>query len=160
MTVSFIGGDLRSVYAASLLAKRCAVRTYGLPPPAPNPVTSLYAALAGAEAVVLPLPATRDGVFPCFLPECGVIPPDFATLFSRAEEEALFLGGAVSPALQRQAKEAGLALIDYYAGERILQKTAVASAEAAIALSVTEASFVLDGLRENCCPVCLPSVRV
>ena len=145
MTVSFIGGDLRSVYAASFLAKRCAVRTYGLPPPAPCPVTSLYAALAGAEVAVLPLPVTRDGIFPCFLPDCGLQVPDFVALFSRAEEETLFLGGAVPPALIGQAKDEGLTLIDYYTGERILQNTARATAEAAIALAITEAPFVLEG---------------
>lgn len=148
MKITFIGGDRRSVYAASLLSERAEVRTYGLPAPAPCPVTSLYAALSGAEAVILPLPVTRDGVFPCFLPDCGVVPPDFAALFSRTEEEVLLLGGAVPSSLAEQARAAGLDLTDYYTGERILGSIARASAEAAIALAVSETPFVLEG-----CPV-------
>lgn len=148
MKISFIGGDRRSVYAASLLARRAEVRTYGLPAPAPCPVTSLYAATAGAEAVILPLPVTRDGIFPRFAPDCGVAPPSFSVLFSRMEEEALLLGGAVPASLAEQARAAGLDFTDYYTGERILGNTARATAEGAISLAISETPFVLED-----CPV-------
>ena len=150
MKIAFIGGDRRMVYAATLLSGRAEVRTYGLPVGAPSPVTSLFAALSGAEVIILPLPATRDGVYPCFPQGCGEIQPTFHEIFSRAEEETLILGGALPPALIAQAKEQGLSMIDYYASEQPLLRMARATAEAAVAMAIAESPAVLEG-----CPVAL-----
>jgi len=150
MKIAFIGGDRRSAHAAALLSARAEVRTYGLPTGAPAPVGSLFAALSGAEVIVLPLPITRDGVHPVFPCDCGDPPPCFHTLFSRAEEEALLLGGAVPDSLICRAREMGLVLLDYYKSERMLTRMAAATAEAAIALAVSESPVMLAG-----CPVAL-----
>lgn len=134
--------------AARLLAQRTSVCTFGLGQDAPTPVSSLFEALSGADAVVLPLPLTRDGLHPC-MPACeDGAPPTFARIFSRAEEETLFLGGCVPVTVAQAAEEAGVTLLDYAAGERFLWKNARATAEAAIAMAIEALPCTLDG-----CPV-------
>lgn len=111
------------------------VRCLGLPPGAPHPTDDLFSAVQGAEVIVLPLPATRDGIHPTA--EAGTAVPRLSEILSRAEDECLLLGGMLSPALLRKAQEAGVEAIDYYQSERLLEKNAALTAEAALAMAIT-----------------------
>ena len=137
MNVTFIGGDRRMAVVASLLAERTSVRTYGLPSGSPCPVSSLFSALCGADVLVFPLPVTRDGIHPLMSAAETEACPSFAQIFSRAEEEALLLGGAIPAALQEQAAREGLVFADYYTGETLLLRNAHATAEAALAMAIS-----------------------
>ncbi len=122
------------VTVAHLLAREHPVRTWGAPPGAPQAAASLFDALHGAECVILPLPATRDGLHPTSQEGAGHM-PSFSALFSYAPEEALFLGGQIPPALMQEAAAHGLRLLDYYTGDGIVQKNALATAEAAVTMA-------------------------
>lgn len=57
-----IGGDSRQLYMADHLEERgFNIAVYGLPERARKCVTELKSAVEAADAVILPLPVTRDG---------------------------------------------------------------------------------------------------
>ncbi len=145
MTITFLGGDARMSAAARLFAKDVSVRSFCLPAGAPNPQDDLFRALHMTDAVILPLPVTRDGIHPTAGAEHeGKIPP-FSVLFSRAADETLFLGGNVPASVAATAVEMGVSLTDYYGSERLLLKNAAATAEAALAMAITALPVVLTG---------------
>ncbi len=135
MNISLIGGDARMRTVARLLEMHgAAVRCLFLPEGAPHPVYDLFSAVQGAEVILLPLPATRDGVFPTA--GAGLPVPRLSEILSRAEDECLLLGGMLSPALLTMAEAAGVESADYYQSERLLERNAALTAEAALAMAV------------------------
>jgi dipicolinic acid synthetase A subunit len=144
MRISLIGGDARMRTVARLLELHGAtVRCLGMPEGVPHPTADLFSAMQGAEAIILPLPATRDGVFPTAA--AGVAVPRLSDIFSRAEDECLCLGGMLPPTLLAMAAEAGIETADYYQSETLLEKNAALTAEAAIAMVITDLPVSLTG---------------
>lgn len=142
MKITLIGGDARMQTVAALLDKSgAAVTTLGLAPDAPHPAVGLFSAVQGAEAVVLPLPASRDGVYPT----ANAPVPTLREIFSRADDEALILGGALPPAVREAAAPHGLRLRDYYESERLLLENAALTAEAAVAMAALDMPRALLG---------------
>lgn len=144
MKILLIGGDARMHTVARLLELHgAAVRCLALPAGAPHPTEDLFSATQGAEAIILPLPATRDGVYPTA--QAGVTVPRLSSVFSRAEDECLLLGGMLSPSLLAMAAEAGLEAADYYQSEALLEKNAALTAEAAVAMAALDLPVSLAG---------------
>lgn len=96
-----------------------------------------------ADAVILPLPVSRDGIHP-IAPE-GVAPPTLAEIFAAARPSCLFLGGKLSPAVRAAAAAADAEIRDYYTGEELVRRNAVATAEAAVAMAALELPVTLSG---------------
>ncbi len=127
---------------ASLLDKRGAeVSTLGLPPDSPHPAGGLFSAVQGAGVVILPLPASRDGVHPTATQPV----PTLEQIFSRVDDEALVLGGALSPAVREAAARHSLTLRDYYESEQLLLGNAALTAEAAVAMAALDLPTSLQG---------------
>ena len=127
---------------ACLLHRRGAeVTTLGLSTDSPGRVEGLFSAMQGAEVVILPLPASRDGIYPTATRAV----PTLREIFSRADDEALFLGGAISAAVREAAAPHGLRLLDYYRGEKLLLQNAAATAEAAIGMAALDLPVMLSG---------------
>lgn len=121
----------------------CEVRSLFLPAGAPHPTEDLSSALQGAEAMILPLPASRDGIYPTA--EAGLPVPRLSEILSRAEDECLLLGGMLSPTLLAAVKEAEIEAVDYYESETLLEKNAALTAEAAIAMTILDLPVSLHG---------------
>ncbi len=145
MTITFLGGDARMSAAARLLAAHGSVRSFCLPAGAPAPQETLFDALHMTDAVVLPLPVTKNGTHPTAAPEYAEKIPSFSALFSRAADETLFLGGNIPPSLSSLATETGVRLLDYYGSEELLRKNAEATAEAALSMAIAALPVVLSG---------------
>ena len=130
---------------ARLLQKNgtAAVCGYGMAGGGARTGETLYGALCGAEVLILPLPASRDGVHPTAAKD--VCLPTLSEIFSRAEDECLVLGGMLSPAVIAAAREADLEIADYYSGEELLRKNAAATAEAAVGMAALELPVTLYG---------------
>lgn len=118
------------------------VCTLALPSDAPTPLPSPDG-LAGVDAMVLPLPVTRDGIRPTA--GAGCTPPDFAEIFARAGGDVPLFGGAIPPSLARAAEAAGVRLIDYYLDEALLQENAYTTAEGAVTMAARELPVNLRG---------------
>ena len=143
MKIALIGGDARMRIVARCFSEDgTTVATYLLPEGAPGACSSLAAALAGADAVILPLPLTRDGRH-VLTEGARDDAPTLRTVFSRAEDETLFFAGNVTPDVAAIAAGAGVrSLVDYY-GEEVRFRSAAATAEAAVAHAALHLPIVL-----------------
>ena len=104
---------------------------------------NLAVAVEDAEVVILPLPASRNGVHPTAA--AGITPPTLSEIFAAAEHDCLFLGGKLTPAVRAAAADADVQIIDYYAGEELIRKNAIATAEAAVAMAALDLPVTLTG---------------
>ena len=145
MNITFIGGDARMRTVAQLFSEQDTVRSFCLPKGAPSPVDTLFDALHMTDVILLPLPATRDGIHPLCEEEYRDQIPAFAEIFSRAPDETAILGGHLSPAVTKEAERHGLPVFDYYGSERLLLKNAEATAEAALGMAISTLPVVLCG---------------
>lgn len=123
--ILFLGGDKRVVYAARAASKVCRVSALGLDGGFPEP-NGRY------EYIVLPLPATRDGVNINAPLSEEALP---LTLIEKyASDGARVLSGGSTPAIETICRENRLLLKDYFSDETLTLKNAQLTAEAAAVL--------------------------
>lgn len=147
--IAFVGGDLRQIRCADkLCGKGFEVALYGFE----NFCTTecettkcmfLQDALSGACAVILPLPASKDGK--------NISAPfakhdiEFSEILKYVGKSTLVLGGKFSLQLTSLAKKSGVELIDYYKREELQILNAQATAEGAIGIALEEMPTTLFG---------------
>lgn len=103
------------------------------------------AAVAGADAVILPIPASADGVnVNCPLEKNGNV-LRLSVLFDRMRGKRLY-GGRLSESALRLAAEKGIEPIDYFQVEALQQRNAVPTAEGALAIAMKELPITIQGL--------------
>lgn len=145
-----LGGDERQIYMARALAQKGRrVTVWGLGACgeriAPAKIArSPQEALDGVEAVILPLPASIDGVrVNCPLDPEASLRFSFLTSIRR---DCLFIGGKLPPTLGTLARESNITLIDYYDDELLQLKNALPTAEGALAIAMRELPVTIDGI--------------
>ena len=150
-----VGGDGRMTYLAQYLAEiGYAVRVFGcgeecLPFAAGREdlrvCTTLSKAVEGATAVILPLPATRDGrtVHCPRDPACTISLKEVAALLARDPGLHLFGGGL--PRALREETSVSPRITDYNLDEAFLQKNAEITAEAALMTAMALTDYALRG---------------
>ena len=107
-------------------------------------------AIKGADAVVLPLPFSRDGV----TLNCPLIKTDtprLSEILQLTEPKTVVLGGKLDSAFTLMATKKQLTPIDYFACEQLQIKNAVPTAEGAVAIALDELPITLFGAK---CAVC------
>ncbi len=132
----FLGGDRRIIYAAQTIAQRRSVSALGLS-------CGLSAPTGRYGAVVLPLPATTDGV--TINAPLSEQPLPLKLITEYAAEGATVLSGGAHPEVVRLCREHGLRLIDYFADEALTLRNAALTAEAAVALLIQNTDASLSG---------------
>lgn len=143
-TVAVIGGDGRMLHAACRLRELgVRVTTFGLGEKSPS--GSLSDAVRDADALLLPLPATRDGrTVNCPLsPDCSVTLETIAALMR--ERPRLCLLGGLLPRKIFDAVPDGSRVTDYYEDEALLLRNAYLTAEGALMLAMRETDCALRG---------------
>lgn len=99
------------------------------------------------DALVLPLPASADGVrvnCPLLSDSAGV---KLSKLLDLIPRETLILGGKFSPSLKLMMSDKGFRYIDYFLREELQIKNAVPTAEGALALAMNELPITLSGAK-------------
>ena len=146
-----LGGDARQFsLIAHLAATGAEVRVFGLPSQAPLAGVTLFddwrEAVVGSGVIVLPLPASPDGVrVNCpLLPD--VPPVMLSELFKQAPPDAVFVGGRFSPAVKDMAEREGRELLDYCKCEGFLLKNAVPTAEGAVSILMDRLPRTVSGM--------------
>ena len=160
--ICVLGGDTRQLSLArhlSLSGYETAV--WGLPSQEGNDTVSAYcsdfsgvrcddpeSAVSGSRAVILPLPATSDGV----RVNC-VAPPRVGASVSRElrltrlmeiiPKNALLLAGMPGDVLRCMARDNNIRLIDYYDSEEVQINNAVPTAEGALSIAMQELPITL-----------------
>jgi dipicolinate synthase subunit A len=136
----FLGGDMRSVYAAKRLGERYDCFIYGFSEPVPVPNLR---EITKFKSLVLPLPATRDGV--------NINAPYFKTpLPLTLIPEAVYSGGTVycgksHPAIEKICAENNLRLVDYFEREELAVMNAVPTSEGCLGIIMRESRSAIYG---------------
>lgn len=140
----FIGGDMRSLYAAQRLGMRYDCLVYGVEPPempagihrSENPVL--------CDNAVLPLPASMDGeTVYCPYPAEGMPPIGFNVLKKSVKKGGTVFTSRSFPLLEQVCAESGLELVNYFEREELAVLNAVATAEGALEIAIRELPFTL-----------------
>jgi dipicolinate synthase subunit A len=134
MKFSIIGGDRRQIeIAAYLKSYNHEVTLFGLPDPyGLNVADSLCEAISNADAIILPVPVSKDGrTVTTPLTNDVIFLQDIIT----CRPKFLF-GGMIKQGLSQELKAADISYCDYFNSEALTVKNAVLTAEAAVSLAV------------------------
>lgn len=148
--LAVLGGDKRQVSMVAYLAEAgYRVSTWGLPhtdlSPQAHPSKDWESALESANVVILPLPASRDGVrlFSPLLDE-SVLRLDILLQFLH---EKVVIGGRIPEHFLTACEANGIQCIDFFDSEILQLKNALPTAEGAIEIAMRELPVVLDGVK-------------
>lgn len=143
ISVSVIGGDRRFLYATRHFIRKGFDASFfsdNASDPGEDlsgvPILPLKECLKGADAVLLPLPASRGGgVIDCPLARS---PVRVGELFCLIPKGTHVFAGMPERSVTVAAKEADVRLTDYYTSESLLTKNALYTAEGALSLLISE----------------------
>ncbi len=139
------GGDLRQITAARRLAQYHSVQVMGFDVAAELPVLSHGAPHGALDALVLPMPVTRDGVF-LHTPMYSGSGVSLQSLLPLVRHGGFVLGGRWSEKELCMVEQAGLRPVDYSAREEFAVRNAVPTAEGALQLAMEELPVTIHGL--------------
>lgn len=158
--IGILGGDRRQLITAECLSSsyECAVwgfsAIYGSDDERYLKNTVRCAdpesAVKCSDAVILPLPASPDGVrLNCPLASRSGDLPDVRLLeiCEKMPHGSLLLGGMLPPVVKKFAAEHGVSTLDYYDSDELQIKNSVPTAEGAIAACIDALPFTIAGMR-------------
>ncbi len=141
--IALLGGDRRQEFLAFALRGR-GFETVGFGNTVFSGAPDLDKAMEGAGVVLLPVPATRDGVFLARGNEPKAAIP-FSAILARLRPGTLLLGGQLPPDWVEQAQKRGAICADYYLDETVQIRNALPTAEGALRLAMQELPTTLFG---------------
>ena len=153
--IGILGGDMRQAALAKRLSSlgfEVAVWGLGKGCSIGESVrcAQLYDAIRGADALVLPLPVSRDGVtLNC--PLLRADPPRLSEIINATEADTVMLGGKLDAAFTASATKKQIPLIDYFECEQLQIKNAIPTAEGAIAIALDELPITIFGADTAVC---------
>ena len=145
--IAALGGDRRQVYAlAALLRQGRQISCVGLPEANVRATCGdevvvcegIEEALADASFVLLPFPASPDGVrISCPLDSEGALGEvKLSTLLRLLSPSSVIIGGKLPPAFVMQAKDRGFRVYDMLTADSFEIKNAYITAEAALSIAM------------------------
>lgn len=135
-TIGILGGDRRmSLLSHYLKEDGYAVRTWELPDGAEP---SALCDAAGAEAIILPVPLTKDGT----LNGTDLALPELWQLLRPTQQ---IFAGAVRAEDKEAVRSCGLTITDYFSREELTVRNAVPTAEGAIETAMKHLPVTLHG---------------
>ena len=154
--IALMGGDLRQLVVARELAKVYDVGIFGAWSTQDMGDVSLYAtleaAIEGASAIVLPLPASTDGITLNCPSEMACNRIKLAKIVGLMREGMILVGGKIPDAVREIAQNKNIKYFDYFESETLQIKNAYVTAEAALSIamnslgkSVADSRFVITG---------------
>ena len=152
--ISMLGGDLRQLAVAERLAERYDdISLWGISTAAPRSqsgvveVQEIYDAIEDADVILLPLPASVDGVT-LNAPLAEVSERvRLSGIAERIREGALVIGGKIPEGFLRAAERRGILVRDYFESEDFQIKNAYTTAEAAVSIAMNTLDKNIRGAR-------------
>lgn len=105
----------------------------------------IYDAVSGADAVVLPLPVSTDGVClncPAYLEKQRITLDE---IIEKMEEKSILFGGRIPQSTTVKAQARGIRVYDYFLCEDLQIKNAYITAEAAVSIAMNSLDKCLRG---------------
>lgn len=151
LTFAILGGDARQYSLAQKLAQEGGeVRCYGLPQKNMGTEIAFLSdwceVIADADAVVLALPASPDGVRVHMPLADGEPIPPLKDVFAKIPRGTFLAGGRFSPCVKTLAEEYGHELFDYSESEEFKERNALPTAEGAVEILMARISRTVAGL--------------
>ena len=153
MKIALLGGDLRQISVARELSSYgFSVELWGIDRAfcSQNDVflkASWEEAINGCHILVLPLPASGDGlkVYCPLLNETADV--KLSKVLELLPRDTLVLGGRFNPGVKSMIEDRGFCYVDYFLREELQIKNAIPTAEGAIAIAMNELPITLSGCR-------------
>lgn len=141
--VGLVGGDRRQTVVAERVGKKYECAAWGIDdvPECAVRCADWRSAVKGAEAVILPLPASRDGVY--LNTDDGIKLDDICSAIGPG---TLLCGGMIPSVVKAHAEERGAEVFDYYDSESVQIRNAVPTAEGTIAALIGEMPMTVSGM--------------
>lgn len=141
ITFLVVGGDLRQVYTAAALAEDHKVYAAGFDGniSLPENVTAVGCTLdmpEKADIIILPLPASQNGIFVNTPFSKNNIP--MTSLFSVLKDNGMVLGGMIDAKTMKIFDKYSIEAIDYFDREELSVLNAVPTAEGAVQIAMEE----------------------
>ena len=143
-----VGGDERMLYTSQSLAEKgLDVEIFAPSPPAgfehmrPTGDKSIDSATARADAVILPLPVSRDGV------HLNSSPLTLNELSDTLERGQTVFAGMMDGALKSSFFKKGIRVFDYFEREELAVNNAVPTAQGVIKIAMENMKITLHGAR-------------
>ena len=153
--IGILGGDMRQTALARRLAEMgFETATWGLP--AESDLGGAvrcgdwHGAVSGSRAVILPLPASADGVR-VSAPFADGYDLRMSHLMNELSADTLLIGGKFDFGIKEAAKENNIPLLDYFECEELQIKNAVPTAEGAAEIAMRELPITLFGAKTLVC---------
>ena len=149
--LAVLGGDERQIIMARELARRgYPIKVWGLGACGERIGAGLLcrdwaAAIEDAKAVILPLPASADGIRVHCPLQCPDLFLRMTTLLDAIAGRRL-LGGRLSEAVLSIAEQKAIEAIDYFESEVLQLKNALPTVEGAIEVAMRELPVTIDGV--------------
>ena len=154
---SVIGGDCRQLTVIKNLIRpghRVRLFSLGVPTEGLSGVemaASAEKAITGSDAVLLPLPVSRDGKTVNLTSQADIVKIEDVFKITSRNEHPLVIGGLISDGILNTAKSHGIEIIDFYKSEGLQQKNALPSAEGAIMIAMENTDSVIEGMNVLVC---------
>ena len=155
MKIGFVGGDARMLRAARIIAEEakgaeCAVWGFDAAWDGERDAVLVRcaapeSAVREADALVLPLPVTRDGTR-LNAPLAGSA-PELLPLIREMKPGGTLFGGKIPSSAREMAAERGIAAVDYFEDEAFQIRNAVPTAEGAVAACIGTLPVTVAGMR-------------
>lgn len=144
-SVLILGGDRRQPAMADAFEKAgFRVQTFGLQDRPGLAAQALPEAAAAADAVILPLPCSKDETH-IFGPAGMDLPVERVAALCRPPQ--LLLGGMLTPAVAARLARSGCRVLDYYKREEIVVRNLVPTVQGLLKLLLQEIDYTLWGSR-------------
>jgi dipicolinate synthase subunit A len=147
--LGMLGGDMRQLALVKRLASYgFEVAVWGLGNSAADigeavRCNDMDAVIRGSDAIILPLPASSDGVtVNCPLSSSQL---RLTEVLELAEVNTVILGGKLSPSFLSAARKKGITCLDYFECEELQIKNALPTAEGAIGVAIKELPITIAG---------------
>ena len=150
MKIAFLGGDMRLMTAVNRLAREdFEIFVWRVPgcTDADNIHVddTLYKAVSGASAVILPLPSSVDGVAINCVSENGECKLPLTLIADAIDWECVIIGGKLPKSFCDYAASKGIQTFDYFESEEFQIKNAYTTAEAALNIAMNNLSKNIRG---------------
>jgi dipicolinate synthase subunit A len=154
-TFAILGGDLRqAVVARKLLALGHNIKIFGFGNlsgeiPGAEIHLSLEKAILGCDAILLPLPTSRDGILLNLFSSEKKDSPILSDIIKHASKNTmpLIIGGMIPKGMREYADSLSVDTVDYYESEELQKKNALPSAEGALMVAMENTDKVIYGMK-------------
>ncbi len=139
--IGVLGGDLRQAWLCSMISKMgFETAVWGLRSAADKMGGAVKCAKAedcvrSSDAVILPLPISRDGVH-LNAPLCNNSSLEISRLLDMIGKQTLLVGGNADESFVREVRRRNIRFVDYYVREELQIKNAIPSAEGALEIAM------------------------